>query len=1766
MTEITLTPTDVAKLTARAVALMTKAVVQTFVVTSQNVVLANQVVLASGSSTLVADASIDALAVLPVEWSAQVDDVIVPFLGKVYERGAAIAVAGVKDAVELVDDTDVPQLSDDATVQYLQQATNRIKHLSSELWELTRNELISGVMAGESVEDLAVRVKSVTDVAVPRANVIARTEVMAAVNGGQYEQMRQLADWGQLSVTMKWEATEDGKTRPTHTQADGQTVPLDSYFSVGSKQLRFPSDPAGGGEAINCRCTVLYDISDASVEALSAAAVVGINGQFEVFQDNLSYVKAIIAAAGKKWKSADHPRGANGRFIKKGFLADTVLDMIKESTNLNEMTEGEYKKFVDDAVNVTSEQWNALTPEQKVKLQDAANDALDMGTPGSANAVIHFEDLDNDELIEVDGQSPDVFTPPPQTLINIEKDATEETNAIVGITNTSGQYLKGLMTKDEYLAEVVKDLGKINTPESKQTMLEAIDKTVAEAEQKFGKQKIPGGWTKQSLEEMDYEEYTSLTISEQNQINDAAALLSPDLVKKFDNFDGGIPSGKDGDPGEFSDLQPPSTQLSPPKSVKITHSLIHKKHSSGTTIAVATDQDGSQLRVRWNGSEYVVEKKSAGSSMWGVLDVVKKSKLYDLLADQYTGANWKEPGKLENTAPPAVSPKMPPKKMGGKTLAEAKATYKAQSSAVGTHTNPMNLAGWKQVGSQAGSNVGGLYEAPDGTKYYVKKAKSPKHARNEILANQLYQAAGVDVPEVTHGVNAPGISGAVIVSKIVPNAKSDLNKKLGDLSYIKQVQSGFAVDTWLANWDVVGLGYDNIVTSDGKPWRIDNGGALLYRAQGAPKGIAFGDDVKELNTFIDGTNSQASQVFNGMSQDERIQSAKKLLPLTDAKIDQLVQDAGMPQSLADTLKARRKFILQQYGLDGQNVNTPAPNKPVVYTKDELQKLWLKGLITTDELHEQLDEIGESIETLNLSPPSDEDIITNWQGVANSSHLKFMNGEIVATTTNGELKLTKHVEPNGDVFFSVTGKHSGINHTGIPESQLATQMEKWYNGPTWVLEPEPIDLTKPKTQAHVAPAGNGIADGLDIDGIGITWSEVAGGVYNDGDVVAHTKDGKFRVVYAANALNNFVIQQNQGTNWAQIDVLDDSGLSFGGTSDTPDDEGQDWTEDYPGEWVTGEAPTTPSTSPTPSVSPQWTVSSTSIMDVYKTQPVGTVFAEGTSAGGSKYRIVSAIGPNGDVALYAQLQVDSDTWDTQSTELNQTILAAWLDSKSMMPESGGSGWQIPGAPTTVPTNTTLSTSTKLTADDVGFGEKHVFYDLFKKQNISLSWSPKAIYEKLLAAQQQSTGVKIKQLDVAELLKVIDFATPTVVKNKAGSSTPFSDKITAWSSTSAGMKVISANPSPGLTYIQTLNLFNKKVSTAPNSTPTPSALPKVTQAVPSSPPGVPVPIPGAQAEADQVLAGAKPPPLTIAQKANIYSFFKSQPGSYLKDDPSSIWKALDAVKKTYATSGVHLSKAQILKIVDEEGAKKFKATNNFAFESKIKQWLSTPKGMQAATHEMPFDADTVLQHNAPSAATIVPLASQPDRTKAEVLAMNSSDFKVMSTSQAKAWYDKQNITGSQKTSQKKYTGSYYGTVNNVLRLKSSPTPAVLKDIQNMQAGMRPIDQDIIVHRGTGFSQFGGAHSHEDLEKLVGKTVQDKAFMSTSVGGKAAFSGQVLMEIEVPKGTGMMYVKPFSNYASENEMLLSAGLRFRVLSVTKVGHQTVVRVRVVPPPDGSV
>lgn len=197
-------------------------------------------------------ASFDDLAAINSGWAIEVEESLIPLLLDTFASGAqntSLSVAGV---------VDIPEFVHTQSVGWMADASNRLSRVSDEAWQAVREELTVGLTQGESIDQLQRRIRGTIDTVESRARTIARTEVIGAVNAGSYYEAKGLG-----VQTKSWFATDDRRTRPTHSNADNQTVGIDEMFVVGGVMMRFPHDPAAPpGETVNCRCTTLYDHND----------------------------------------------------------------------------------------------------------------------------------------------------------------------------------------------------------------------------------------------------------------------------------------------------------------------------------------------------------------------------------------------------------------------------------------------------------------------------------------------------------------------------------------------------------------------------------------------------------------------------------------------------------------------------------------------------------------------------------------------------------------------------------------------------------------------------------------------------------------------------------------------------------------------------------------------------------------------------------------------------------------------------------------------------------------------------------------------------------------------------------------------------------------------------------------------------------------------------------------------------------------------------------------------------------------------------------------------------------------------------------------------------------------------------------------------------------------------------------------------------------------------------------------------------------------
>lgn len=201
-----------------------------------------------------------------------------------------------------------------------------------------------------------------------------------------------------------------------------------------------------------------------------------------------------------------------------------------------------------------------------------------------------------------------------------------------------------------------------------------------------------------------------------------------------------------------------------------------------------------------------------------------------------------------------------------------------------------------------GGSTGAKLVTQDGKHYVRKSGSSEGHVIEEDRADRIYRAFGANVPN----------------SKLVEEdgRMHKISEYLPDLTFLHQMKgqerqeaiqelgSHFVLDALLANHDVGGMSEDNIAKDKktGKVYRIDNGGSMRYRAQGAMKdGSSFGPKVVELETMRD-PKRPAGKLYQHLSDADIADSIFELYSMRE-KLQKM-----LPESIRGIMTKRLNYM------------------------------------------------------------------------------------------------------------------------------------------------------------------------------------------------------------------------------------------------------------------------------------------------------------------------------------------------------------------------------------------------------------------------------------------------------------------------------------------------------------------------------------------------------------------------------------------------------------------------------------------------------------------------------------------------------------------------------------------------------------------------------------------------------------------------------------------------------------------------------------------
>ena len=398
------------------------------------------------------------------------------------------------------------------------------------------------------------------------------------------------------------------------------------------------------------------------------------------------------------------------------------------------------------------------------------------------------------------------------------------------------------------------------------------------------------------------------------------------------------------------------------------HQQIDDVHDAMDVITQMADEAGQPVRIRF------VNHKGEEMSI-GVGDYVMLEKQYENMK-QITGANGSAASPLPNK---------------GASIDDI-------------------LSG-TQTDGQLGSNLGGRYLF-DGQEYYVKRYDDmtadgvempPGTGRDritsEVLGNALYRELGFGAPDSYASRHSDGSLWHIApwIGEITTVAESGINPNIGvivtDANGIKRfgadylaakqgetvetiaeaLAKGAAADMLLANWDVVGMGYDNIALHPIQGLiRIDQGSTFFYRAMGGLKsefGWAPGamSDIGTTGGMLDpDINSwYAPLALAGLGDSPAGELANQVQRILDLRLEAGGMDAFVRRSMPTPLEAQQDLEPFIQFLD-ERLEALANRYGLEYIPSDDPEMMANALLAKRGFsQQQIDDFAEAGMTMNV---------------------------------------------------------------------------------------------------------------------------------------------------------------------------------------------------------------------------------------------------------------------------------------------------------------------------------------------------------------------------------------------------------------------------------------------------------------------------------------------------------------------------------------------------------------------------------------------------------------------------------------------------------------------------------------------------------------------------------------------------------------------------------------------------------------------------------
>lgn len=1718
-------------------------------------------------------------------WTSLVDSELYPFLTDTFLQSAGRVVKGIKDAAGQA----VEPLTNTYATEYLQYAHNRMVGIGQKLWEVLRAEMVEGFQAGEGIKEIAARLSHVGNLATPRALTTARTEVISAANGGSYAQML-AAGFDDTEVTKVWLATEDTRTRISHRHADNQGVELTGEFTLdiykgdvktGTEGLEFPGDPAGTpGNVINCRCSLAFDFTEDKENETPMTAA-------SYFNEKL------------------HPRDEHGKFTKKG----------SAGALFKALTEAEKLGVIKD---MTKANWDKLSDEEKAAI--AVSTAKIPGKPGSSATakVQKFLNADVKANNAPKGWEPGDPTPTKDSssLAKTQYIIHEKLGDLSGQQTAS--FIKAVkqddwndLTTDEKvkIGAAIDKLGpadksnaqyavsalifgqgpKASTGNVKKDVENLVKKTPAPVAAKTGapaalptdeaslknfKQGVAAGnlnklsddKAAQLIAVLQQEHWDALDDDEKAKVHkrignlkgenwDAARANLAKLDKKS------APAAGPARPQGGADTKT-GKELVPGKPVKLRVQLLYNTtFADGAVMAVRKDSDE---RIVWQGGKVLRQKKGADGK-FHTTETKTRGDAYKAWKDE---DGWTVPAAA---SAPAGAPEAPTAvaapSVGKPTSLKVQLIY--QTPFEDGDTVAVNPGTGQKITWDAGKKRMVVHESDGSTKEYTRGA-----LYKEFKDSKGWHLPGEASPATTPA--APAAPAAPEPEKD-PLTKSILAKAGGAAGNPVLLSQGDGYQIW----NVYGGTQVQIASEDGsQSIELDKAGltddalnkAIAdVKAAVAAKPLTPGETIKK--AYDTATPNKSFYDKDGVTMAKGTDGSVFIANKAGGNLAGLSAADATPDNFEKALEAVKAG-------NSWGINDPIPSTPVVANGadafDAYRKTSASG-VTKFYDHDGVKMMTGSDGSVLVGAPG-----VSAYGTLNKSDVTPENLEkAIAAVKAGHswssadpipgtisAPATPSGAPSAAKVLGVVPDPADLKFTG---KTVGTHQAKIYSGPggsQYLFKPNPSGF---KAGAEVDLATAKLHKELGFETPDTAIVSLDGQTGSLQKIVPNTTSANPKTFDASKLSPQEIldVQKEHIFDWlvANHDAHSDNLLKESGkpgligidkgqafkwfgqdklsTTFNPNEHTQAANvlfEAY-AKGVPGVSIVSPSSSEINDLLDK--IQSMSD-DEYKAllRPMAEAMAKDGKLGvpgpahlGLKKPPFAANDVEGflNAAVKRKNSIKNEMQAFYTGIIAQHNAALGVNAPTPPPVATPAALPNLPAPGMVPLNLSAAVLTGKKSTEYKHGQ---IIAVNPGENARLVWNDGA--KKYQIQTQDPSG---------------DWAT-VVSYNKSAALKQLKDD-TGWHTPEPGKNFVNGSPPP--------TISGGSGTVAPVITPVSKPGKAKTKLAPASAQRI--------SEADAEVAK-----LSAPQKTSLFDFFKKGGGStiYLSSDAEKLFtKALETQVQFNKDHNTKLTALAVVRHVDAATAAKLGVANGNAYETKITDWLKTPKGAKKAAEILAESkmspAEKVAAEAAKKAAAKAALdakakdlhavpVSKPDVVGA------SAKFPVISIAKASELGTQMTAATPWKASEtaalKKYTGYYYSELNGALRGNQPLTEQHLKDAINMQKAMRPLPENIVLHRGLNPVAGVLPGNIDEYKALIGKTFNEAGFTSTSVGGKAAFGGKISLTIEAPKGTPAAWVGKISQYQSEREMILASGSKFEILEakMSPDGFKIEVRVRVVP------